>query len=271
MLKSVPMQQYIAVGNNRFYLGTIFQNAETEDWLVAAQQLRKFLIDHEFKASLEVGRPLWETLDRAISGKFTAVVAAKHLQSFLLSKGLHFLARAMDSEADGRQMIQLKIGDVSTRLRNLHNELSLQTPQKHLLDETIRCLECEAYRSAAVMGWNLAYDYIRQWILADSGRLAAFNDELVKIANRKGATTPKFQKVNVYEDFFESNPSPGEREVLDVCEDAKLIQGKPYDALCHYLRQRNEYAHPNNAEPTIYKVNAYIEELINTIRSKPFK
>jgi hypothetical protein len=77
------------------------------------------------------------------------------------------------------------------------------------------------YRSAVVMGWNFAYDRIREWIFKDSVKLGAFNAELAKI-QKKGK--PAFDPIVTYDDFFDGRL--GEAQVIDTCEDAGIIKGK---------------------------------------------
>ena len=52
---------------------------------------------------------------------------------------------------------------ISQRLANLRGELS-DPQQQVFLDETLKCLRIDANRAAIVMGWNLAYDHLRQWV-----------------------------------------------------------------------------------------------------------
>jgi hypothetical protein len=65
--------------------------------------------------------------------------------------------------AESRLTIALDTGGVSAKLRSLPQQLTnltnLNPAQTDLHAETTRCLECGAYRSAAVMGWNMAFDY----------------------------------------------------------------------------------------------------------------
>jgi hypothetical protein len=67
-------------------------------------------------------------------------------------------------EAEDRFTCILNRTAVSDRIRQLHERLPLNETQLLLRNEVIRCMESGAYRSAIVMGWNLAYDFIRTWM-----------------------------------------------------------------------------------------------------------
>lgn len=197
-----------------------------------------------------------------------------HLQKAGLSDALALdlnhlvnpIAEIIVKEARQRQTIVLDSGFVSDRLKNLPTQLVLTDSQNYLLQETVRCLECGIYRSTAVMGWNLAYDYIRQW--AFNNHLADFNTELTSILNKKGQ--PVFDPINDFTDFMKSD-APSERTVLDILLAANKIGGNPHEDLKKHLRQRNHYAHPSDRVPTHHQVNSYIEDLIDIITRPPFK
>jgi hypothetical protein len=163
------------------------------------------------------------------------------------------------SQAQERRLILLQSSSVSAKLRELAKQGTLNTRQTYLFDETVSNLETGAYRSAVVMGWNLAYDIIRQWVFDDATRRAAFNTELAKIVDKSGK--PRFDPVSNYPDFYDL----GEKILLDVCKGANLIGGNLYDDLRGYLRQRNNYAHASDSHPTVNQANALIDHLVDAI------
>jgi hypothetical protein len=144
---------------------------------------------------------------------------------------------SLDHEAKGRPLAVLNIAGVSQKLRTLPTKVTLNDTQRHLLDETIRCIECEAFRAGSVMGWNLIYDYLRRWVWDDPTRRAAFNASLMAKTNRAG--DPIYPSgLAAYEDFYTIRPVLGERDVLETMRDAGLLTGV-YDKLAGYLRDRN--------------------------------
>jgi hypothetical protein len=164
------------------------------------------------------------------------------------------------SQAQERRLVLLQSTSVSSKLRKLAEEGTLNERQIYLFEETVVNLETGAYRSAVVMGWNLAYDIVRQWVFEDPARLASFNAELAKITVRAGRA--KFDPVVNYQDFYDI----GEKTVLDVCRDASLIAGNLYDDLRQHLRQRNAYAHASDSHPTVHQANGLIDHLVDAVR-----
>jgi hypothetical protein len=175
---------------------------------------------------------------------------------------------ALEHEAAARQVLTLDVAGVSAKLRGLPGKVTLNDAQRHLLDEAVRCVECAAYRAAAVMGWNLAYDYVRRWMWDDSTRRASFNAKLTAVTDRRG-TLVYPSPLTAYEDFYTVKPVLGERDVLDLMRDAGLLSGV-YEKLAAYLKDRNSFAHANDLVPGMYQTNYYIEQLVDIITNAPF-
>jgi hypothetical protein len=179
---------------------------------------------------------------------------------------MKLIDEALILETSAKRMICLDVDGVSSQLRAL-DKVTLTAAQKLLLEETITCIECEAYHAATVMGWNLAFDCIRFWIFTN--HLTAFNTLLVaNYLKRNGSAV--YTPINDYGDFY-AQGAPSERIVLDVALEIKAFGGVVYDHLCQYLRQRNNSAHPTAKAPTRDQTNAYIENLIDIITGAPFK
>jgi hypothetical protein len=163
------------------------------------------------------------------------------------------------NQAVSRNLVTLQTGSVSPKLKDLANQRRLNQTQTNLCDETVRCLETGAYRSAIVMGWNLIYDIFRRWVFDDQKRLADLNAELAKVVNHG---QPKYKPIADYSDFYEG---PGERLVLDSCKKAGVIGDRTWESFKVYLRDRNAYAHAEDRQPTQAQANAYIEHLIDCL------
>jgi hypothetical protein len=100
--------------------------------------------------------------------------------------------------------------DVSDRLQRLKSQLT-DPAQCVFLEETLNCLTVGANRAAIVMGWNLAFDHLTQWIFRH--QLSAYNKELTsQFKDRKKGIY--CDPVVDYRDFSATT----ERTVLDVCE-----------------------------------------------------
>jgi len=262
MLKSTAITEYIILGKCYRYLSTLGEYVPGKE---LSKMLNAFITTID-KCELSATKAAAESL-RSFNIVVHQGLETVHRDSISSLKTMMATVESvMDHEASSRHAITLNTTGVSPRLRKLPTELSLSESQTHLLDETIRCLECESYRAAIVMGWNLAFDFIRQW--AFDIHLAAFNGELATYTKKGGAS--RYRPITTYEDFFQPDP-PGERTVLDILYDINVVTEIPFNELCRHLRYRNNYAHPNFRLPTASKANAYIEELIDIITGPPFK
>lgn len=172
--------------------------------------------------------------------------------------GLRAMTQAIEANIERESNIctlSLRKSDVSDLLRQLPPQLSLNPDQERLRNETILCLESGAYRAAATMGWNLAYDYVRRWVFQN--HLSALNPKLridEQIAN--------------YEDFYTTGPK--EWDFLRACGTAGILGGRIVERLQHFLRERNDYAHANDHAPTANQVNSMVEHLLGIIARPPF-
>ncbi|MDQ2899963.1 MAG: hypothetical protein M3Y27_18250 [Acidobacteriota bacterium] len=59
---------------------------------------------------------------------------------------------------------------VSRMLKDLTGQVSDEA-ERLFLSEAIKCYHAKAFRSAIVMAWNLAYDDLLNWVLAEHGDL----------------------------------------------------------------------------------------------------
>jgi hypothetical protein len=148
------------------------------------------------------------------------------------------------------------------KLQDYAKRGTLTTVQTYLYSEAVKCLETGAYRSAVVMGWNLIYDRLRNWVFTDAARLGSFNTELAKILNRAGSAM--YNPIVNYEDFYEG---PNEAKCIDLLKDARIAGEKDHGKLRTYLRRRNEYAHASDKQPTASQANGLLEDLLDTLDS----
>jgi hypothetical protein len=173
----------------------------------------------------------------------------------------HQLQMLVLSESRERLLVEID-RTASPRLYDLPKQQKLTESQLHLWEETIRCLERQAYRAAIVMAWALGYDIVRFSIWNDSARLS----ELVKSA------PPKLSlDTSDYEMFILTTTS--ERQFLEVASTAHLLgpkSGRTFDTLAGFLRERNEFAHANDRIPTAVIANGFVERLLAIVGQAPF-
>jgi len=249
---------YISVG---FHLRALLYTSSTESrWVIkhineVIAELEKLDFEYPKNQFESVAKKLEDVVWRSGQKTNTPDDIASELNTIVT--GIH---ETVKKQAQERRLILLQSSSVSFKLRELAKQRTLNTRQKNLFDETVSNLETGAYRSAVVMGWNLAYDIIRQWVFDNATRLVAFNTELAKFLIHKSGK-PKFDPVVNYPDFYDI----GEKIFLDVCKDANLLSGNLYDELRNYLRQRNAYAHASDSHPTVYQANSLIDHLVDAI------
>ena len=218
-----------------------------------------------FKHTMAHVRPLKDTGSRLKKYSNSGVISPKDgVPDFIaaeLLKAMTPIISAASSEASDMVMAQLNRGAASERLRNFGGT-TLTADQAALKEETIRCLEIEAYRAAMVMGWNLVFDCVRVWMMEPS-RLAKFNGELTKKERKKGV---RYEPIGDYSDFFVL----GERDVLNWSLQSGLFSEKVHRALIERLERRNDHAHANFKHPDSTQALGYIHELLTTIEDTPF-
>jgi len=147
-------------------------------------------------------------------------------------------------EARIREELNKKYGQhestiaVSQLLRELTGRVSDEA-ERLFLSEAIKCYHIKAFRAAIVMAWNLTYDHVLHWVIADPKRLADFNAKIIgRVGPKKGAGLVIVKR----EDFEDLK----EQEVLDICSNAGLFASSNTKKLLDMqLTKRNLAAHPS--------------------------
>jgi hypothetical protein len=260
MKEPVSASKYVTLGMRVWALARPTGNNVDEYWQVVLDTLAD-LESCGFAHTREVANALAKRKIGWHGDRIITPQSAGELQHTVQA-----LRNSLDAEAVPRMTIDIDTNGVPPGLRAL-SAWPLSDAQRLLLDETIRCIECGAYRSAVVMGWNLAYDYIRRWTYIN--RLADFNVSLVANHTVKSTGAPKFEPIDTYEDFF-AKSAPSEGTVLQTMKGANIIGGEVYDHLTQHLRYRNNYAHPNFKSLTRTQANARVEDLVAIISDSPF-
>jgi len=152
--------------------------------------------------------------------------------------------------------------EVSQTLHELESQITDERERMFYL-ETKHCLEAKAFRAAIVMGWNLAYQHLLEWVFRDPDRLSAFNDDLTErwVNKRKGV---KFAEVIEHEDFGNVKESM----IIEVCKACSLITQKDLEALQSGLRKRNKFAHPSSTSAADGPIaSGHVSELVQIMLS----
>lgn len=128
--------------------------------------------------------------------------------------------------------------------------------ERIFLAETLTCYRNGAFRAAIVMSWNLAYDHVARWVLADAQRLANFNAGISKRNPKKAHVV-----ITRREDFEELK----EDETVDILGTLPGITGGMKRILKEKLGRRNTYAHPSTLTVGRPHVDDMIFDLVNNV------
>jgi len=128
--------------------------------------------------------------------------------------------------------------------------------ERTFLSEALTCYRHSAFRAAIVMTWNLAYDHVCRWILADPKRLAAFNTGIPKRNPKKAHVS-----ITARPDFEELK----EDETVDILGGVPGITDNIKNVLKEKLKRRNRYAHPSTLIVERAQVDDMITELVNNV------
>lgn len=128
--------------------------------------------------------------------------------------------------------------------------------ERLFLDEALTCYRHNARRAAIVMVWNLAYDHVCRWVLADPKRLAEFNGRIPGRNKSKANVT-----IAKREDFEELK----EDETVDIVGGMTGVSANVKRALKEKLGRRNTYAHPSTLTIERPQVDDMITDLVNNV------
>ncbi len=173
--------------------------------------------------------------------------------TILRNKSGFRLARLIRIELDKKYALNPTTIAVSKILTDLMAQVP-NLAERAFLQEALKCYTVEAFRSAIVMAWNLAYDHLMRWILADPKRLNAFNSALAKRFPKKG----QFSKSEDFEDIKEF-------DMVELCGTAGLLGSNTVKILKEKLTRRNIAAHPSNVVVTEHQTNDVITDLVNNV------
>lgn len=163
-------------------------------------------------------------------------------------------------EGKVRQELDLRFGDepaviaVGQSFKALVNRVP-GTAEREFFRETMSCYKVAAFRAAIVMVWNLAFEHIVDWILADTDRLNDFNIGLSKRFPKHGVI------ISMRSDFEKLKES----EVVEACSTSGLLPGNIIKILRDKLGRRNLAAHPSDIVVTQSQADDAISDLINNV------
>lgn len=205
-------------------------------------------------------------LDRLVADVRQALASTeesydRRLDSSLFQR-LHEIAfsvhQSINSQLEHRKVILVNDDPVIGRLYELRSQ-SKDASHKVIITDTIRCLQAGAFRASIVMGWNLTYEHVRQWIYKSKRkRLKQFNGVLT---TKNKSANVKYDPIKDYDDFY----LLGEKFVLCIAYEAGLLTKQYHQILENALTDRNHFAHPSNRKATASTASGYLDNLIANI------
>jgi hypothetical protein len=165
------------------------------------------------------------------------------------------LSGPVRTEYDARFGRSATVVVVERLLADLPNQIT-DADERVFLDEALVCYQHGAWRAAIVMTWNLAYDHVLRWVLADASRLAAFNAGIPKRNKSKAHVI-----VAVRDDFEELK----EDEVVDILAGVGGVTANIKKVLKEKLGKRNIAAHPSTVTITRSQVDDVITDLVQNV------
>lgn len=185
----------------------------------------------------------------ALATYLTRLADAKDL---IVERGKYKLARSVRSELDKLYGVHHSVVAVSKILTDLPAKVP-SVEERAFLQEALKCYRIEAYRACIVMVWNLAYVHLLDWVLKDANRLASFNSTI----SRRFPALKNIQ-VSKYDDFRDEFK---ERQVVEICSSAGLVNDDIFKILKAKLDRRNSAAHPS----TIVFVQSQADDMITDL------
>jgi hypothetical protein len=165
------------------------------------------------------------------------------------------LERTIRTALDTKYGTHQSIVQVSKLLLDIPSRIP-DLAEKTFLIETIKCYRVGAYRASIVMTWNLAFDHLLRWLLADAQRLADFNSAILRRYPKK--STLKILLQDHFEDLKEA-------EIIEICLTASLFSKNIIEILREKLKRRNIAAHPSQVIVTQAQADDVITDLVNNV------
>ncbi len=166
------------------------------------------------------------------------------------------LARSIRTELDKKYGVHQSVVQTSKLLFELRGNIP-DLAEQNFLNEAIKCYQIAAFRACIVMTWNLTFSHVLHWILKDPTRLADFNIAISKRYPKKANLT-----ISKYDDFGDELT---EREVVEICSKAGLMNSGIIKILREKLDKRNTAAHPSSVAIVQSQADDAVTDLVNNV------
>lgn len=187
-----------------------------------------------------------------LSGQLQQMADGKPPKLLKDSRGFRLEGRVKE-QLDTKYGTRPETISVAASLQNLPGKISNQAEQL-FLTEALNCFRSRAFRATIVMTWNLAYDHLLNWVLAN--HVSTFNPGIAGRNPRKASLV--IRKRDDFEELKES-------EVIDICGTTGIINGSVKKILVEKLNKRNMAAHPSIVEIGQHQAEDVITDLVNNV------
>ena len=178
-------------------------------------------------------------------------LAAKKPPQLVKEKNGFHLSGAVRRDLDKRYGESPSVVAISQILSGLPEKVPDLAERAFLL-ETLNCYRVKAYRASIVMVWNLAYDHLVRWLLADTDRLQRLNSGIATRYPKKGLVV---EKIDDLDDLKE-------HELIESCRTSGLLSKNIISILKDKLSRRNTAAHPSRITVTQHQADDAISDLV---------
>ncbi len=186
--------------------------------------------------------------------KNNATLVKGKTPKFIYDSSRYCLERKRKNEIKSSLNLNKPFVETNKTLRDLLPIIQNKS-EKEFLREAISAFEVKAFRASIVMTWLLVLDHLFEHIL--SLRLTDFNDELVKVRDRR----VKVSEIKVKDDFSDIP----ENKFIEICRAARIISNDVRKILDEKLGIRNSVAHPSNIVVKPSKAFNFIEDLVDNV------
>ncbi len=105
------------------------------------------------------------------------------------------------------------------------------------------------------MVWNLAYDHLIRWLLADADRLAKLNDAIITQYAKKAVEVRELEHFEWLK----------EAELIELLFKTRILDKTMVQVLKDKLGRRNLAAHPSTLEITQFQADEAVHDLVNNV------
>lgn len=181
-------------------------------------------------------------------------LAAKKPPQLIKEKGGYRLAGAVRRSLDSRFGGDPTTAAVAKTLTDLPAKLP-DIAEREFLAEALNCYRVRAFRATIVMVWNLAYDHLVRWVLADQNRLQSLNAGIASKYPKKGLVVVKLEDLDALK----------ESEFIEAARVGKILDKNSFQILEEKLRRRNMAAHPSRVVISQHSADDMITDLVTNI------